>query len=89
MNSAWRLLEFVPKRATYKEWPQRKVLLGFYIPDCEPRVIPDGAHVHESVVKRMASMPDYRPVNIPKSFVTVPMPVRPGVGVAGEVEVVG
>lgn len=89
MNAAWRLLEFVPKRATYKEWPQRKVLLGFYIPDCEPRVIPDGAHVHESVVKRMASMPDYRPVNIPKSFVTVPMPVRPGVGVAGEVEVVG
>ncbi|TQF33956.1 DUF2235 domain-containing protein [Bradyrhizobium sp. UNPA324] len=77
MTAGWRLLEFLPKSATYREWPERKVLFGFYIPDCEPRPIPDGAHVHESVVKRMAVEPDYRPVNLPKDFVTVPMPVGP------------
>jgi uncharacterized protein (DUF2235 family) len=77
MTGAWRILEFLPKFARYKEWPERKVHFGFYIPDSEPRVIPEGAHVHESVVKRMAVEPDYRPVNLPKQYVTVPMPVRP------------
>jgi len=84
MTAAWRLLEYLPKSAVYKEWPERRVFLGFYIPDCEPRVIPEGAHVHESVVKRMAVEPDYRPVNLPSAYVTVPMPVAPGVEV-GEV----
>jgi uncharacterized protein (DUF2235 family) len=85
MTAAWRVLEFLPKSAKYREWPERKVFLGFYIPDCEPRVIPEGAHVHESVLKRMATMPDYRPVNMPKEFVTVPMPVRPGAEEMGNV----
>jgi hypothetical protein len=84
MSAAWRVLEYLPKSAKYKEWPERKVFLGFYIPDCEPRLIPEGAHVHESVLKRMAVEPDYRPVNMPKEFVTVPMPVPPGPGVEAE-----
>lgn len=83
MTLPWRALEYVPKSAKYREWPERKVVLGFYIPDCEPRVIPEGAHVHESVLKRMAARPDYRPVNMPKAYVTVPMPVRAGVEAAG------
>ena len=57
---------------------------GFYIPDCEPRVIPEGAHVHESVLKRIAVDPTYRPVNLPKVYETVPMPVEPATG--GEAE---
>jgi hypothetical protein len=77
MTAAWRLLEYFPKSATYKEWPERKAFLGFYIPDCEPRVIPEGAHVHESVVQRMEQDPTYRPVNLPTTFATVPMPVPP------------
>jgi class 3 adenylate cyclase len=44
MTAAWRLLEYFPKSATYKESPERKAFLGFYIPDCEPRVIPEGAY---------------------------------------------
>lgn len=84
MSAAWRLLEFLPKSATYKEWPERKVFLGFYIPDCEPRLVPEGAHVHESVLKRMAVEPGYRPVNMPKDYVTVPMPVGPGAGAEAE-----
>ncbi|QPF92306.1 T6SS phospholipase effector Tle1-like catalytic domain-containing protein [Bradyrhizobium commune] len=86
MTALWRVLEYFPKSATYKEWPERTVVLGFYIPDCEPRVIGEGAHVHESVLKRMAAEPDYRPVNLPKSYVTVPMPVGP---VAAEESVAG
>ncbi|MCP3462488.1 DUF2235 domain-containing protein [Bradyrhizobium sp. CCGUVB23] len=77
MTPAWRVLEYFPKSAKYKEWPERQVYFGFYIPDCEPRLIPEGAHVHESVVKRMVDVPEYRPVNLPKDFVTVPMPVGP------------
>ena len=40
--------------------------------------------MHESVVKRMEVEPGYRPVNLPKDYVTVPMPVPPGVGAGGE-----
>ncbi len=77
MNFAWRLLECVPKMAKYKEWPARKVLFGFYIPCSEPRPIPEGAVIHESVVQRMAAGLGYRPVNLPKDFKTCPMPVPP------------
>src|SRR5262249_16342125 len=51
MNVAWRLLEGFPKKVKYREWPQRKPFLGRYIPCCEPRFIPEGAVIHESVVK--------------------------------------
>ncbi|MBR0719457.1 DUF2235 domain-containing protein [Bradyrhizobium liaoningense] len=86
MNAAWRVLEYVPKSAKYKEWPERHVHFGFYIPDCEPRLIPDGAHVHESVVKRMDEMADYRPVNLPARYEIVPMPVEPAHAAPADVE---
>jgi uncharacterized protein (DUF2235 family) len=75
MTLGWRLLEYLPKKDKYKEWPKRKSYLGFYIPDAEPRLIPDGAFIHESVVKRMEQMPYYKPINLPAKFTTVPMPV--------------
>jgi uncharacterized protein (DUF2235 family) len=74
MTAAWRILEHLPKATKYKEWPARETHFGFYIPDAEPRVIPEGASIHESVLKRMDAMPDYRPVNLPLKFETVPMP---------------
>jgi uncharacterized protein (DUF2235 family) len=76
LHGAWWLLEFLPKSAKYKEWPARQVHFGFYIPDAEPRPIPDGAVVHESVVKRMEKVREYRPVNLPAKYETWPMPVR-------------
>lgn len=79
LTGAWWLLEFLPKSAKYREWPAREVHFGFYIPDAEPRLIPEGALVHESVVKRMADVAEYRPVNMPARFETVPMPEAPGV----------
>ncbi|QDW41578.1 DUF2235 domain-containing protein [Bradyrhizobium sp. KBS0727] len=77
LHGAWWLLEFLPKRASYQEWPDRQTHFGFYIPDGEPRPIPEGALVHESVTKRMDAIRAYRPVNLPTRFETVPMPVPP------------
>ena len=77
LRGAWWILEYIPKRATYKEWPARKSYFGYYIPDAEPRFIPDGAIIHESAVLRMNAMPSYRPVNLPKQYEKFPMPVPP------------
>src|SRR3981189_2724016 len=66
LRGAWWILEYIPKRASYKEWPARKAHFGYYIPDAEPRFIPDGAIIHESVLLRIEAMPSYRPVNLPK-----------------------
>jgi len=76
-NALWWILEFLPKSAKYREWPARQTYLGFYIPDAEPRLIPEDAFIHESVVKRMDALAAYRPVNLPAQFQTVPMPVPP------------
>jgi uncharacterized protein (DUF2235 family) len=80
MNAAWRALEYVPKKDTYKEWPERKSTLGFYIPAAEPRLIPEGAFIHQSALDKMAQDPNYRPGNIPRKHQTIPMltaPVEP------------
>jgi uncharacterized protein (DUF2235 family) len=77
LTGAWCILEFIPKLAKYKEWPRRHAHFGFYIPDAEPRLIPDDALIHESVVKRMEAIPSYRPVNFPLRYQTVAMPVGP------------
>jgi len=77
LSWAWWILEYIPKRAAYKEWPARKTYFGWYIPDAEPRLIPDGAIIHESALERMDAMPSYRPVNLPRQYEKFPMPVPP------------
>ena len=77
LRGAWWLLEYLPKRAKYKEWPARQSYFGFYIPDGEPRLIPEGAVIHESALQRMKEIPEYHPVNLPKVYDTFPMPVKP------------
>jgi uncharacterized protein (DUF2235 family) len=89
LKGAWWLLEFLPKRASYKEWPERKARFGWYIPDAEPRFIPGGAYVHESVIERMDKVSDYRPVNLPAKYQVVPMPVKPAAVLAAEAEAAG
>jgi uncharacterized protein (DUF2235 family) len=78
MNAGWRILEYLPKSATYREWPEREVHFGFYIPDAEPRVIPEHAFIHESVVKKMEAGQGYKPINLPAKYRVVPMPAEPG-----------
>ena len=77
LAGAWWILEYIPKNAKYKEWPARHAHFGFYIPDAEPRFIPDGALIHDSALKRMAAVEEYKPVNLPAHYDTVPMPVGP------------
>jgi uncharacterized protein (DUF2235 family) len=77
MTAAWRILEYIPKSDKYKEWPARKSHFGFYIPDAEPRPIPSGAVLHESVVKKIQNDPNYRPNNLPTDYQTFPMPLGP------------
>jgi uncharacterized protein (DUF2235 family) len=77
LSGAWWLLEYLPKSAKYREWPERRAYFGWYIPDAEPRFIPDGAFIHETAVLRMDALPGYRPVNLPKQFEKFPMPVPP------------
>ena len=76
LTAAWEILEWLPKREKYREWPKRKCFLGLYLPRGEPRLIPEGAIIHQSVLDRMASTP-YRPINLPKSYATEPGPPRP------------
>lgn len=73
MTAAWRLLEWLPKSDKYKEWLDRKSVLGHYLPQAEPRVIPAGAFIHRSVIDRMAAVPAYRPVNFPAAHQVVDM----------------
>ncbi len=80
MNAGWRVLEYLPKADEYKEWPERKSVFGHYIPDTEPRLIPEDALIHESAVAKIANDSNYKPVNIPKKYQTIPMltaPVEP------------
>ena len=72
MSPFWRSLEWVPKSNRYKECVKRTSLLGHYIPAAEPRAIPAGSFIHESVVSRMHNVPNYRPVNLPESYSVVP-----------------
>jgi len=65
MSIGWRILEYIPKADKYKEWKSRKSYLGYYIPDAEPRLIPEGAFIHESVIARVHAVPEYRPINLP------------------------
>ncbi|MEM7424967.1 MAG: DUF2235 domain-containing protein [Pseudomonadota bacterium] len=73
LRGAWRWLEWVPKFDKYKEWPERRSVLGMYLPRGEPRHIPDGAVVHLSATRRKFREPGgepYRPVNWPKWYVS-------------------
>jgi uncharacterized protein (DUF2235 family) len=76
LSGAWWILEYLPKREKWKEWPERKCFLGWYIPDAEPRPIPgvpltpspEKPIIHRSVLDRMARVPSYRPINFPADY---------------------
>ena len=66
MNMVWQILEWLPKRAKWREWNKRQGILGWYLPRSEPRAIPEGALIHQSVQKRIEAVPDYCPINLPR-----------------------
>ncbi|MFB9262321.1 DUF2235 domain-containing protein [Bradyrhizobium erythrophlei] len=84
LKGAWEILEWLPKRDKWKEWPERKSFLGYYLPRGEPRLIPEGAIIHRSVLERLEKDPTYRPVNMPKTY-TVEEMTSPPAGVTAQV----
>ncbi|HTV69642.1 MAG TPA: DUF2235 domain-containing protein [Rhizobiaceae bacterium] len=66
MTWGWKPLEWIPKSAKWREWRRREVG-GLYLPQSEPRSVPIGALLHQSVIDRMKGM-DYRPENIPPTY---------------------
>ena len=78
LTGLWWILEWLPKRKKYREWPKRWSFLGLYLPRGEPRPIPEGAIIHQSVIDRMREIPSYQPVNMPTTYTTEPNPIPPG-----------
>ena len=68
LTAAWKPLEWLPKRTNWKEWAGRRSFAGWYLPNAEPRVIPEGARIHYSVVARKEADSRYRPPNLPGRF---------------------
>jgi len=69
MTIAWRILEWLPKRAKRRDWPGRPAILGFYLPRAEPRSIPADAEIDSSVWTRKEASKNgiaYDPVNLPQ-----------------------
>src|SRR4051812_19082774 len=61
LTKSWRVLEWLPKSDQYKEWKALSSAFGYYIPNAEPRPIPENAWVHESVFRRIEAVSHYRP----------------------------
>lgn len=72
LGIGWMPLELLPKPRKFREWSSRPSLLGLYLPLAEPRLIPEGALIHRSVLERQEQVPDYRPVNLPQSYTIEP-----------------
>jgi uncharacterized protein (DUF2235 family) len=68
LRGAWNVLEWLPKRAKWKEWKERYSFFGWYLPRAEPRPIPEDAIIHCSVFERRDKDPSYRPVNLPATY---------------------
>jgi hypothetical protein len=65
MNWAWRILEYIPKNKKWHDNPETKKKSGLYLPNSEPRFIPDDAIIHTSVQERLDTG-KYDPPNLPK-----------------------
>jgi uncharacterized protein (DUF2235 family) len=64
LRGFWWLLEVLPKRTRYREWPDRPSFLGFYVPLGEPRQIASDSNIDPSVRERQDKT-DYDPINLP------------------------
>ncbi|MGP0087910.1 MAG: DUF2235 domain-containing protein [Steroidobacteraceae bacterium] len=74
LTKVWQALEWLPKPDSYKEWKKLRSAFGYYVPNGEPRPVPENAFIHESVLRRMEAVLHYRPVNLPQRRQIIPMP---------------
>ena len=71
LNAAWWPFEWIPKSAKLREWPARRSLLGWYLPQAEPRRIDTDdlrPLIHESVIDRKQIPGVYDPINLPTDY---------------------
>ncbi len=64
LSGFWWLLELLPKRSKYREWP-RWTLPGSYLPLGEPRNTSVAGTIHDSVYQRHVAGIGYAPPNLP------------------------
>lgn len=64
MTMAWKILEYLPKHVSKREWPKRGSFLNYYLPRSEPRVLKAGTEVHSSAHERVEKVPGYKPENL-------------------------
>lgn len=64
MDKIWPALEFLPAKSGPTYPTRRATLGGWHIPFFEPRVIPEGARIHRTVVEN-----DPKPGNLPMDYV--------------------
>jgi uncharacterized protein (DUF2235 family) len=70
LTAGWSPLEWLPKSAKWMEW-KRWQLMGYYLPNAEPRIIQDPSvrpRIHQSVIDRMSKKTEYRPINLPPDY---------------------
>lgn len=65
MSFGWELLEYLPQRA--RPDSVGPSVFGWYLPLKEPRLIPEGARIHASVLARRAKGLPVR-VRLPEHF---------------------
>ena len=77
LTGAWEILEWLPKRAKWKEWPERKCLFRLVSAARRAPAHP-GMRAHSSlVVERQAQDPTYRPINLPNTYTIEDTPPAP------------
>ncbi|MHA6261947.1 T6SS phospholipase effector Tle1-like catalytic domain-containing protein [Arenibacterium sp. CAU 1754] len=64
MKLAWLPLEVFPKTTKRRTWRPGRPGFLWYLPLCEPRLIPEGHSIDDSVYDRMRRWKFYRPVNV-------------------------
>jgi uncharacterized protein (DUF2235 family) len=76
LRGFWWLGEIWPKMANYSVavpgQPKPEWKRGIRLNLGRSRVIPEGAHIHQSVFDRIAKVPSYAPKNLPQNYVIVP-----------------
>jgi uncharacterized protein (DUF2235 family) len=65
MGGGWPILEYIPKSTRWREDREKQGKWPVYLPKKEPRLIAEGARIHESVATRINASIGYSPENLP------------------------
>lgn len=68
MTSVWPVLEFIPRFKRVHVPTRRKQIAGLYIPKFEERYVPEGAHLHSSVLEHNEGPNAIKRSNLPDAY---------------------